>query len=307
MSYRRYDIPKYVFYSTLNQAPNCSFMSAQIKTRTQAINTKVISADVKLNIKNSILNKIETIKSSANLPAFSPLYQQIKELLLQSLQEGEWQPGEVIPSEMDLAERFQVSQGTVRKAIDELAGENILIRRQGVGTFVATHLEERVQYRFLKLMPDSEDPLNKASADRRIIACKQTFASAEVAKALGITKNDAVLSLRRVLAFSGIATILEDIWLPGHSFAGLTAERLRDYHGPMYAFFESAFGVKMVNAQERIKALLPDPIQANLLEISTQTPVLSVERTAFTYNNTPMEFRQGLYLTLDCHYRNELN
>lgn len=282
-------------------------MSAQIKSSTQTIDEKIQPIELKFNSKYSLQARIEAPKTSANLPSFSPLYQQIKELLLQSLQLGEWQPGDVIPSEMDLAERFQVSQGTVRKAIDELAGDNILIRRQGVGTFVATHLEERVQYRFLKLMPDSEDLSTKPSAERRIIACKQTCASAEVAKALGLTKDEDVLCLRRVLAFSGIATILEDIWLPGHSFAGLTAERLRDYQGPMYAFFESAFGVKMVKAQERIKALLPDPVQAKLLEISTNTPVLSVERTAFTYNNTPMEFRQGLYLTADCHYRNELN
>jgi DNA-binding transcriptional regulator YhcF (GntR family) len=87
-------------------------------------------------------------------PAFSPLYRQIKELLTQSLQGGEWRPGEAIPSEVELAARFKVSQGTVRKAIDALADENLLVRRQGKGTFVATHAEERVQFRFLRLMPD---------------------------------------------------------------------------------------------------------------------------------------------------------
>ena len=87
-------------------------------------------------------------------PAFSPLYQQIKGLILQSLQAGEWKPGELIPSEIELAGRFKVSQGTVRKAIDELAAENLVTRRQGKGTFVATHNEEQVQYRFLQLHPD---------------------------------------------------------------------------------------------------------------------------------------------------------
>ncbi|NEK70935.1 MAG: GntR family transcriptional regulator, partial [Xanthomonas perforans] len=88
---------------------------------------------------------------SAPTPAFSPLYQQIKGLILHSLQHGEWKPGESIPSEMELAARFRVSQGTVRKAIDELAAENLVVRRQGKGTFVATHAERHVQYRFLKL------------------------------------------------------------------------------------------------------------------------------------------------------------
>jgi len=81
----------------------------------------------------------ETGTGSVGTPAFSPLYQQIKVLILQSLQSGEWKPGDVIPSEMDLAARFRVSQGTVRKAIDELAAENLVVRRQGKGTFVATH------------------------------------------------------------------------------------------------------------------------------------------------------------------------
>ena len=81
-------------------------------------------------------------------PAFSPLYQQIKGLILQGLENGEWKPGEAIPSEMELALRFRVSQGTVRKAIDELAAENLVVRRQGKGTFVATHAERHVQYRF---------------------------------------------------------------------------------------------------------------------------------------------------------------
>src|SRR5699024_5708264 len=85
---------------------------------------------------------------SAGSAAYSPLYQQIKALLLESLDRGEWKPGEAIPSELDLAARYQVSQGTVRKAIDELAADNLLIRRQGKGTFVSTHHEARVRYRF---------------------------------------------------------------------------------------------------------------------------------------------------------------
>src|SRR5213076_2449505 len=83
--------------------------------------------------------------SSAPSPTFSPLYQQIKALITQSLQSGEWKPGDMIPSEMDLAARYKVSQGTVRKAIDELAAENLVVRRQGKGTFVATHAEQHVQ------------------------------------------------------------------------------------------------------------------------------------------------------------------
>ena len=240
-------------------------------------------------------------------PAFSPLYRQIKGLILQGLQTGEWSPGESIPSEMDLAARYHVSQGTVRKAIDELAAENLLIRRQGKGTFVATHAEHHVQYRFLKLMPDSGDTQSEGPAQRQIIDCKKLRASAEIARALALKTGDSVLQVRRVLSFADKPTILEDLWLPANPFKGLTAERLSQYHGPMYALFETEFGVRMVRAEEKIRAVLPDDLQSKLLMIKPTTPLLSVERIAYTYNDAPMELRRGLYLTDTHHYHNELN
>ena len=96
-------------------------------------------------------------------PAFSPLYQQIKGLILQSLQQGEWKPGESIPSEMELAARFRVSQGTVRKAIDELAAENLVVRGKGKGTFVVPPTPSNMcSTGFLKLLPDTATPAWKA-------------------------------------------------------------------------------------------------------------------------------------------------
>ena len=243
---------------------------------------------------------------SGQTPAFSPLYQQIKGLILQSLQSGEWRPGEAIPSENDLAARYRVSQGTVRKAIDELAAENLLLRRQGKGTFVATHAEQNVQYRFLRLMPDNGDLRSEGPAQRQIIDCKRLRASAEIARALALRNGDGVLQVRRVLSFAGRPTILEDLWLPGAPFKGLTAERLSDHHGPMYAMFEAEFGVRMVRAEEKIRAVLPDAAQAALLKVGKNAPLLSVERIAYTYNDVPMELRRGLYLTDTHHYRNEL-
>jgi GntR family transcriptional regulator len=240
-------------------------------------------------------------------PAFSPLYQQIKGLILNSLRIGEWKPGEAIPSEMDLAGRFKVSQGTVRKAIDELAADNLLVRRQGKGTFVATHAERQVQYRFLKLMPDSGDLKLAGPAQRHIVDCKRLRAPSDVARALALRAGDAVLQVRRVLSFADRPTILEDIWLPGTPFKGLTADRLRGYEGPMYALFETEFGVRMVRAEEKIRAISADDVHSQLLKVSPLTPLLSVERIAFTYHNLPMELRRGLYVTDTHYYRNELN
>ena len=249
--------------------------------------------------------------AAATTPAFSPLYQQIKGLILQSLQAGEWKPSEAIPSEMDLAVRFRVSQGTVRKAIDALSADNLLVRRQGKGTFVATHAAQHVAYRFLKLKPDVGNPTDEGPAHRDIIDCKRQRASAEVARALALRPGDAVLQVRRVLSFQNnglfAPTILEDLWLPGGPFKGLTAERLAQYQGAMYALFETEFNVHMVRAEEKIRAVRPDAEQALLLKVATTAPLLSVERVAYTYNDLPMELRRGLYSTLTHHYHNELS
>ncbi len=240
-------------------------------------------------------------------PAFSPLYQQIKDLILQSLQSGEWKPGEAIPSEMDLAVRYRVSQGTVRKAIDELASGHLVVRRQGKGTFVATHAEQNIQFRFLKLVPDSGTPGSEGPAQREIIDCRRSRASADIARILGLRSGDSVLQARRVLSFAGTPTILEDIWLPAAPFKGLTAERLANYHGPMYALFETEFNVRMVRAEEKIRAEPATDGRELLLKVEHGTPLLSVERIAYTYQDLPMELRRGYYRTDTHHYRNTLN
>ena len=245
--------------------------------------------------------------TDVSTPAFSPLYQQIKALILQSLQSGEWKPSAAIPSENVLAARYKVSQGTVRKAIDELAADNLLVRRQGKGTFVATHAEHTVQYRFLKLFPDNGDLKSEGPAQRNIVDCKRIRATADVSRALALRAGDSVLQVRRILLFAGTPTILEDLWLPGIPFKGLTAERLAAYGGPMYALFETEFGVHMARAEEKIRAVLPDEEQCALLQVRSGTPLLSVERIAYTYNDVPMEMRRGLYFTDTHHYRNTLN
>ena len=235
-------------------------------------------------------------------PAFSPLYQQIKDLITRGLQAGEWKPGEAIPSETDLAARFRVSQGTVRKAIDELATDNLLVRRQGKGTFVATHAEEEIQYRFLRLRPDTGD----ASLQRRLLDCRRLRASAEVARALGLKSGDPVVLVRRLLLSADQPVVLDDIYLPGALFKGLTAERMSGYKGPMYRLFEAEFGVRMIRADEKIRAVAADAAQAAALQVEPGAPLLSVERLSLTYGDRPVELRRGLYRTDHHHYRNEL-
>ncbi len=239
----------------------------------------------------------------AHSPTFSPLYRQIKDFLIRSLEEGEWGPGDAIPSEGELAVRFNVSQGTVRKAIDEMAAENMLIRRQGKGTFVATHDDPRSFYRFLRLVPDDGKVAQGVSDP---ISCETVAASAEVAAALGLAVGDALIRVRRVLRFADRPVVFDQIYLVAESFAGLTLEALRGGERSLYSLFESDYGVRMIRAEERLRAVAADAESAARLGVVVGEPLLRVERTAYTYGNKPVEWRLGLYCTHHHHYRNEL-
>lgn len=242
--------------------------------------------------------------ASAPAPTFSPLYQQIKGLITQSLELGEWKPGEIIPSEVELAGRYKVSQGTVRKAIDELAAENLLVRRQGKGTFVATHSEERAQFRFLRLLADDGVEHPHVS---RLLECRRQRAPAEIARQLDLKPAYPAVQIRRVLAFDGETTVLDEIWLPGSIFRGLTFELLSEYKGPLYAMFESEFGTRMIRATEKVRAVAADAAVAELLGVEPGTPLLSVERVSYTYGDRPVEVRRGWYVTARYFYQNDLN
>ncbi|MBS1189296.1 MAG: transcriptional regulator, GntR family [Rhodocyclaceae bacterium] len=255
---------------------------------------------LKLEVMNS---EISRPVSRSPSPTFSPLYRQIKDFMIKSLEAGEWRPGDAIPSEAELAGRFNVSQGTVRKAIDEMAAENLLVRRQGKGTFVATHNDPRSYYRFLRLVPDDGDQAHSTSEP---LTCDWLEASPEVARVLGIQAGDPVVVMERLLRFGSEPVVLDYIYLVGELFQGLTLERLKASDRSLYSMFESDYGVRMIRAEERLRAVAADAHSASLLGVEDGAALLLVERTTFTYGNKPVEWRRGLYCTRRHHYLNEL-
>jgi GntR family transcriptional regulator len=143
-------------------------------------------------------------------------------MILASLQAAEWLPGSSIPSEMELAARYLVSQGTVRKAIDELAAENLLVRRQGKGTYVATHQGDDWQYRFLRLERESGEKFHLVN---RFLACTQQKSTASIAHLLKLKAGDPVIRIERIQSFNGKPIVFEEIWLSASRFKGLTLEK----------------------------------------------------------------------------------
>jgi len=236
-------------------------------------------------------------------PLFQPLYQQIKGLITKKLISGEWAPGEAIPSEMEFAAKFGVSQGTVRKAIDELAAENIVVRRQGKGTFVATHNEERVKLRFLRLVAADG---SKELLDNRLLSCVRSKAPANIARLLDIKPGCAVIDIKRLLLFSNKPLILDHIILPAITFKGITSGQINEFNGSMYRMYETQLGISMVRAEERLSAVSADTEIAAHLNLKPGSPLLRIERVSYTYDDKPMEWRLGYCLTDDHHYLNHL-
>ncbi len=237
-------------------------------------------------------------------PTFQPLYVQTKALLEHALEAGEWPPGTAIPAEVALAARFGVSQGTVRKAIGALAAENLLVRRQGKGTFVATHTEEPASnFRFLRIRRNDGRPEYPGS---RLIDLRRGKAGAEVARALAIKQGDGIYILRRILDYASRPVVLDEITLPAALFNGLTRARFSGYPGSMYGFFETEFGVRMLRAEERLYAVAADRAAAELLDVAAGSPLLAVDRISFTYGDRPVEVRRGLCTTRHEHYWNAL-
>lgn len=233
----------------------------------------------------------------------APLYEQIRQLIVAALAAGEWRPGEALPSEAALAKRYGASPGTVRRALDDLAAEHLVDRRQGSGTYVSTHTAPRQQFRFLRLAADDD----ARGFARELLGCRRLRATAAIARTLSLRTSEPIIEVRRLLHRRDRPVVLDELWLPERHFKGLTAEVIAAHPGTLYALFEARFGVHMVKAEEKLRAVAASPEAAQLLRVPEGEPLLSVERIAYTYGDRPVELRRGLYYTSSDHYSNELN
>lgn len=237
-----------------------------------------------------------------------PLYEQIKQLITRSLVEGEWSPGAMIPSEMALAQRFQVSQGTVRKAINVLVMENVLMRRQGKGTFVVTHADDGTTYRFLHLRNLAGE---QAYPQSEFIGFGHGQADAQVARRLGVDTGSALVNLQRVLTLAGQAVVYDDIRLPARLLKGISSamveEHVNAHKGTLYSLYETQYQIRIIAAQERIRGALADSHLAALLGVVVGAPLLAIERVAFSYKQQAVEWRMSYVNTAQHYYFDELN
>ena len=239
----------------------------------------------------------------AATPSQNPLYKEVKRQIMAELVSGEWKPGSAIPAERRLSERFAVSIGTIRKAIDELVGENILIRQQGRGTFVATHNRERLLFYFFHIVGHD-------SAKEYPVVTLQSFARGKAdddeSTALAIKRGDPVFRIRNLLKLSGAPVMIDDIVIGQRRFAGLTEKQFTARPNTIYNLYQDSFGINVVRTQERLRSIVADAAHAKLLQIAARAPLLRIARIAFSYQDVPIESRTSIVNTAGHEYWSEI-
>lgn len=235
--------------------------------------------------------------------AAAPLYREVKAALVASLAAGEWPPGEALPSETRLAERFGVSIGTLRKAVDELVAERVLVRQQGRGTFVATHGPRRLLFHFFHIVRDDGE---KELPEPELLAFERGRAEPGEAARLAIAAGDRVFRIRNLLKLGGEPVVLDAIVLPQALFPDLTEKIFRERDETIYGLYQTRYGINVVRAVERLKACLADRPTARVLGVAAGAPLLRIDRLALTYHDRPVELRTSLVDTSGHQYLSDL-
>lgn len=220
--------------------------------------------------------------------AQNPLYKEVKIRLTRSLASGAWKPGQAIPSESRLATEFNVSIGTIRKAIDELVAEQILVRQQGRGTFVATHTADRTLFYFFHII--GKDGSRELPVTE-LLSFRSGKADAEEQDALQIERGAPVFRIRNLLRLADKPVLYDELTVPAKLFAGLTENVFAQRENTIYGLYQSRWGINVVRISERLSAVAAPAKTAAELKIAPGTATLLIRRVAFTYNDEPVEYR----------------
>jgi GntR family transcriptional regulator len=225
-----------------------------------------------------------------------PLYREAKRELQRVVEDGRYAPGDTLPNETVVARALGVSIGTLRKAVDELVHEHVLVRRQGKGTFVALHNDDRFLFQFFHVEPRGEFPLADDVGPREYpqvecVGFVRARADEEEAAALRIKAGDPVLRIDNRLLLAGSAVVHDRIALAAHTFKGLTEKRFLERPSTVYNLYQTDHGISVLRARERARATAASRETARVLGVAPGTPVLEVHRVALTFGDKPVEYR----------------
>ncbi len=219
-----------------------------------------------------------------------PLYQRLAEALKSTIVDQRWRPGARLPSEKELATRYNVAPGTARQAVSQLTEEGILERRHGSGTFVRKPTFDASLFRFFRFQ-DKEG--EREIPESRILNREVIPAPLAVSNALELEPESPVISISRLRLLSGQPVIAEEVWLDHTRFEAFM-EMNEDDIGPLlYPLYDSHFGQIVARAKEYLTVEVAGSTYSHLLGISPTTPVIVIERLALGFDGRPIEWRRS--------------
>lgn len=245
-------------------------------------------------------NKRETLIDP--LLGSDPLYKQVKNRIIESLTSDEWKPGAMIPSETKLAERYGVGVSTIRMAIGELVAARVLVRKQGKGTFVSPHTDQRSIYQFFRVVKN--DGVKELPVSQ-LVWLKKGKPEDEIADLLRLPRalsGSDVFKIRNILRVSGRSIVVSDVTIPAALFPGLTESIIKEGGKTLYALYQTRYGINIISTTEELRAVKAEAGIAKLLGVPAGAPVLGVSRIAYTFGKTPVEARRSWVNTTDFHY-----
>jgi len=233
-----------------------------------------------------------------------PMYRAVKRELLRAIESGAVAPGDALPAEAMLAQQMGVSVGTLRRAVDDLVAEHIVVRRQGRGTFVAMHGSERFLFQFFHV--ERSDGLRQAP-EVELLSFEKSRLDDEAATALGRRLGEPCLQIENRLRLQGRPVVHDRLWLPALLFRGLTEKRFRERPSTIYHLYQTEFGITVARAHERLRALSADRHAARVLGVAQGQAVLQVRRVALDLGAQPVEWRISTVATAQHDYVNLLS
>jgi GntR family transcriptional regulator len=214
-----------------------------------------------------------------------PIYVQIREVLRAEITGGNLKRGQQIPSEVELAARFNVSRMTIRESTEDLVNEGLLFRRHGVGTFVAFPHLQRDHTKLTSFFDEAEDAGVPVWA--KLLSLKIIPATPKVAEALDIPAGSIVIHVKTLRYVDGQPITVHDAYIPHNLLPNLVNENLELQH--LWTLFEKS-GYRVRRAIQRLEAREASKRVAHWLKMKEGAPVLFKERTVYADDGTPVEF-----------------
>lgn len=222
-----------------------------------------------------------------------PLYRQLEQQLRALVEDGTFAYGQMLPSEMEMIESYQVSRTTIRQAIKELEGAGLVRREQGKGTFVC---KAKLEHPLCSATSFTKDILNKDSVPGGItLFVEQIIPSKTLAMQLKLKAGETVIKLERLRTVDGEPVGIHTTHLVSRLANGLDLSRLLEDNFSLYHILQTELGLQLGDAVETLSAAACDERQRQFLSLAKGAPVLKIERLVFLTTGEPFEYSQMVY------------